>query len=205
MFVVLSVVLSTLFTGCTGGTDDTPPPTSSTTPSDSPLPADFPEDTTVTPGNTHLPFGSWGIVSLDDDTVAGVRLNNVWQGTAGLLRERMVTATPDVSAVDLAVATPFFISWSYRVVSGDPESIPALEAMPGLEGTLWRVSSAYSDRDCPDYEPSIERGIGLEVRHCLVVVSADGATPRALIVKVPGERMYWFFDPPDQFAPLQPE
>ncbi|MDR0436274.1 MAG: hypothetical protein LBH11_05890 [Propionibacteriaceae bacterium] len=209
----MATAVALLFTGCTGTPDDTVP---SDTPNitrrpDAPFPPDFPEDVTLDSGNTHIAVGTWAIVALDDGTVVGVRLNDVWQGTPGLLGERMVSAEPGAPTVDLTVATPFFLSWSYVVVSGDPEAIPLAEAMPGLEGTLWRVSSALSDRDCPDHESSIERGIGIEVRHCLVSVSADGAVPRALIVQVPdavaapGEREYWFFDPPTQFGIIQSE
>jgi hypothetical protein len=40
-----------------------------------------------------------------------------------------------------------------------------------------------------------------------VAVSTDGAKPRALVVRVPNaeEEMYWFFDPPAEFAVITPE
>jgi hypothetical protein len=122
-----------------------------------------------------------------------------------MLSERIVAATPlGNTTVDLATATPFFLSWSYLVIQGDPEAVPILEVMPGTQGTLYQITSAYSDYDCPDYELSYDRGIGVEVRHCLVTLSSDSATPRAIAIKVPQLREYWFFDPPENFITLKP-
>jgi hypothetical protein len=66
---------------------------------------------------------------------------------------------------------------------------------------MWRVTSPLSDMDCPDYWPIIERDFGLELRRCVVAVTVDGGTPRALVQSVPNvERQFWYFDMPLRFG-----
>jgi hypothetical protein len=168
----------------------------------------MPADQEQTPGNSHIQAGRWAFVSVDDSGAVGpmtstmaVRVNGAWVGEKGSLADRTIAHEPGEPTVDMELATPYFVSYSYVVLSGDPYAAPHMELMPGPEGTLLRVSSPLADMDCPDYWPIIEREIGLELRRCVVAITTDDGAPRALVQQVPDiERQFWYFDMPIAFG-----
>jgi hypothetical protein len=134
--------------------------------------------------------------------LVAVKLNAIWKDDPGALADRVYSQPAD-DKVDLATATPFYLSWSYVILSGDPNAVPEVILLPSSEGKLYTVSSPLSDRDCPDYTAKTGTGIGVDLTKCAVSVSGDGATPTGFAIAVPdADKQYWFFDAPEiQDAP----
>jgi len=187
----------------------TPTPTPSGTPTSvqptypigtaTPIPG-FPTSTALSTVNAHVASGSWGFVQVPGSngsqlTTAGVKINGLWKGQPGSLANKSYT---NQAGVNMAKATPYFLSWSYVVTAGDPLAVPQDIVMP-TGGTLYEVASPLSYLDCPDYAPSVYRGIGVSVLQCAVVVSDDGGTIQGVAFAVPNQtQQYWFFDVPAQ-------
>lgn len=153
----------------------------------------LPDDRSVVAPGTHVAAGTWGflMVAFTDnstpnptttDSLVGVRINGLWSGPVGSLADRTINQPPGQAPIDLTTATPFYLSYSYVVVEGDAQSAPKLSVLPTTEGTLFEVTSALvGARNCPDYPGPLTRGLGQEVRNCLVSLTSDGARPTALL------------------------
>lgn len=169
---------------------------------------------------SHVAAGSWSVISYDDtpssQTTAAqtspttpdsaprnypravVRINGLWRTEAGGMADRTYTQRPEAtSTIDTSAATGWFLSWSYVVTSGDPATAPAGLVMPSTTGTLFSVQSVLNDHDCPDYLPTPEAELGVEVRRCAIYLSSDGGSPVGLAFTVPGaSHQYWYLDLP---------
>ena len=162
-----------------------------------PIPG-FPTSTALATVNAHVAAGSWGLMQIPstnstEPTTVGVKINGLWRGQPGSLANQ---SYPNTAGVDMTKATPYFLSWSYVVTAGDALAVPAGTPMP-QGGALFQVTSPISNRECPDYAPSVYRGIGVAVLRCTVVVSDDGGTISGVAFPVPGQTsQYWFFDVP---------
>jgi len=186
------------------GPSATPTDTASQTPQPSypigtptPIPG-FPTDHTVAPVNSHIAADTWAFIQVPGASVTStvaVKVNGLWQGPPGSLGQG---PSGQPTAVDMTKAVPFYLSWSYVVIAGDYLAVPDIVTLPAApDQTLYAVTSPFIDRDCPDYTPKIERGIGVDVRHCNVVVTDSGASVIGLALPVPGQQhQYWYFDAP---------
>ncbi|MCL2316397.1 MAG: hypothetical protein FWC46_04825 [Actinomycetia bacterium] len=165
-----------------------------------PIPG-FPTNHTIATVNTHIAAGTWAFVQIPSSTgsaeltTVAIRMNGLWEGAPGSLAGRPYTGE---TGLDLATATPFYVSWTYVVTQGNPLAVPPVIDMPGDAGHLYVVSGPFSDRDCPDYTAKLDRGFGVDVLKCSVTATSDGASITGLAVEVPGSqpKAYWFFDPP---------
>ena len=205
-----AVVLGTiLLVGCAQqslsdeGQNETDPsssvtPAASSTPKLIPTPIeDFPEKHDQSKINFHTKVGKWAFVSTPTADSVGVMINGLWQGQPGALGSRQYTQPTDGQIIDVNLAVPFYLSWSYVILSGDGESVPEPIVLPNSKGSLYNVTSPFSDHDCPDYQPIEATGIGFRVTHCAVSISGDGAFPIGLAFPVPNQPGdYWFLDAP---------
>jgi len=187
-----------------------PPSTPSTTPSDTPTPQPsypvgtptpipgFPTDHTLAAVNGHIAPDTWAFIQVAGNpapSTIAIKVNGLWQGPPGSLNPG---TSGQPTAVDMTKAVPFYLSWSYVVTAGDYLAVPDIVALPASpDQTLYAVTNPFIDRDCPDYTPKIERGIGIDVRHCNVVVTDSGTSVIGLALPVPGQQhQYWYFDAP---------
>lgn len=211
MKTLAGVAMVAALAACTATPSPAPPkPSNLATPTPTPTPTfppiELPEDKTPAPAGARIEPGTWGFITVPTDTVVGVRFNGLWHGAEGSLADRNITQPADGPQIDLTKAVPHFLSYSYVITSGDSQAAPSLDILPNLEGNLYEVTSALiGGRACPDYPGPTQRGIGKEVRVCLVSLSDNGGRPTALVGAVPGaDGQFWFFNAPES-TPLPPE
>jgi hypothetical protein len=164
-----------------------------------PIPG-FPTSTQLAAVNEWVDPGDWGFISIPSttgtsDSTAAIRLNGLWQGAAGSLDNQ---APAGQTGVDLSLATPYFLSWSYVITDGDYQAVPDDIVMPTDTNGLFEVTGPLIERDCPDYSASVDRGLGVAVLQCTVVVSQTGGTLKGLAFAVPNQtKQFWYFTPPN--------
>jgi len=172
------------------------------TPSATPTPiAGLPDDHTISAANGHTAAETWAFITTSSGNPVAVRVNGLWQGGAGTLAGRNYTQPSDAPSVDVNAAVPYFLSWSYVVLGGTDDVPPAPIVMPSSTGSLYNVTSPFSDNDCPDFTPAIGLGVGFMMTHCAVSMSTDGATPTGLAFADPTtDKQFWYLDAPAAVA-----
>jgi hypothetical protein len=164
-----------------------------------PIPG-FPTATELAGVNEWVDADDWGFIQTPNATdaslsTAAIKINGLWKGAAGSLNNQ---APAVQSGVDLSLATPYFLSWSYVITDGDYQAVPADIVFPSTTGTLFQITGPLVDHDCPDYAASVDRGIGVSVLQCTVVVSQDGGSITGLAFAVPNQtKQFWYFTAPD--------
>jgi len=198
--VILLAGCSLPATGDQTPTDTESPTTSvqTATPTPTPTPIEgLPEKQELSQVNAHTRAGRWAFISITGAEPVGVIINGLWQGQAGALGNREYTEPAGGLPVDVNVAVPYYLSWSYVVLAGDGTAEPEPILLPNSKGNLFNVTSPFSDHDCPDYQPIEATGLGFLVTHCAVTISVDGAFPIGLAFAVPSQdKDYWFLDAP---------
>jgi len=206
---VVAVVCALALVGCAPNVVPDASSTSSSTPSapsfatsptatPTPTPIDgLPDDHAISAANGHTAAQTWAFITTSSGNPVAVRINGLWQGTAGELAGRNYTQPSGDVSVDVGTAVPFFLSWSYVVLGGTDKVPPDAIVLPSSTGNLYNVTSPFSDNDCPDYAPGDGQGVGFLVTHCAVSMSTDGATPIGLAFNDPSaDQQYWFMDAP---------
>ena len=163
-----------------------------------PTPIDgLPDDHTISAANSHTAAQMWAFITTASGNPVAVRVNGLWQGTAGELAGRNYSQPDATPTVDVSAATPYYLSWSYVVLGGTDDVPPTPIVLPSATGNLYNVTSTFSDNDCPDYTPATGLGVGFLVTHCAVSMSTDGAAPIGLAFADPtADKQYWFMDAP---------
>ena len=198
--------------GCAPSSTQVAPPSPKV--QESPILPDLglPADTSPLIGNSQVAAGDWGFVSIQTEntsteSLVGVRVNGIWAGSEGALADhKFDSALAD--QVSLPTATPFYLSYSYVVVSGDPKAMPQVNLLPTVDGTLYEITSALvGGRKCPDQPGPTERGLGREVRVCLVAISDNGARPTGLSRELPNtdpkQYLFWNANDPEALPAIE--
>jgi len=172
------------------------------TPTATPTPIDgLPDDHTISAANGHTPANTWAFIATSSGNPVAVRVNGLWQGTAGELAGRNYTQPSDAPSVDVTTAVPYYLSWSYVVLGGTDDVPPEAIVLPSSTGNLYNVTSAFSDNDCPDFAPATGLGVGFLMTHCAVSMSTDGSAPTGVAFANPDtDSQYWYLDAPAPVA-----
>ena len=166
----------------------------------------LPAEQTPLIGNSQVSQGDWGFVSVQTEgrsaeSLVGVRVNGLWAGAAGALVNHPFDSTL-TDQVSLATAIPYYLSYSYVVIDGDLSAVPQVNLLPTVDGTLFEITTALvGGRQCPDQPGPVERGLGREVRVCLVAISDNGARPTGLSKELPDtdpkQYLFWNANDPE--------
>lgn len=175
---VLLAVLT--LAGCSGG-GEPPAPTPSVLQG---LPT---AEEMADPGSV-VPAGEWGVVGFTDTstdavTTFAIRIDDLAEGEAGAFAD--VQLMNGIGNGDLESAVPYYVSFTYAVIEGDPNNSP-IQSLVATDDTQ---SSNVMSLSVPD---SLEECATPGLHHygepagtgntgCAVAAAMEGATPSGLV------------------------